>query len=80
MFYTIMCAMSAKNPGIIVDLCKNGNKFEVMVWNRGEHRTIRKHTEERFDTAKQVFDAFCDAYQMTSVKEVEQTWTAADFD
>ena len=79
MFYTIMCATSYKNPSIIVDLCKNGNKFEVMVWNRGEHKTIRKHVAKTYDSAKFVFDTFCEAYNMTNVKEAHPDFTAADF-
>lgn len=80
MFYTIKYAMSAKHPSIIIDLCKNGNRFEVMAWNRAEHKTIRKHLDPSFDAAHKVFEMWCEAFEMTSVKEAHPDFTAADFD
>lgn len=75
MFYTIKYALSARNCSIIVDLSRSGNRFVVVVWHKDEHRTIKRFETSDYSNAEKVFKEWCDAFDMTQVKEVEH-----DFD
>lgn len=79
MYYTVFSATSTKNPSICVEMNKNGNKYSISAWHRGEHRTIERNTLNHYDTATAAFEAMCDKHGMTHIKEVEQTWDASDF-
>ena len=71
MNYTIKYAMSARHPELIVDLNREGNTTSVVVWHRGEHRTIRKRTFKSYEEAEATFDSWCEEFEITAVKETQ---------
>lgn len=80
MHYVIKYAMSAKHPSIIVDLSKNGNKYIVSAWNRGEHRTIERRECERYEDAEIDFYALTKRYECETVKDCNIDAANFDFD
>ena len=81
MFYTIKYATShKKNNNIQVNLDKNGNKYIVSAWEKGEFRTVERNEFSSYDEAEIAFNAMCNKYNMFFIYEPEQTWDATDFD
>ena len=74
MSYVILHACSYFNCDYFIDLEKNGNKFIVLVWNKAKRRTERRIEYCQMAPARRMFDKLCNAYGMTTVKEVEPEW------
>jgi hypothetical protein len=81
MFYTIKYADSHKDTNhMTVSFDKNGNKFVVNVWDGDKHQTVERTEFDRYDDAEIMFQTMCFKHKTIHVHEVEQDWTAADFD
>lgn len=80
MYYTVKYAYSLINCDMQVDFNKSGNKYIISAWSKTEHKTIKRFEYSRYEEAENAFDFLRKEYGLPYVKEIEQEWSASDFD
>lgn len=80
MFYCIKYALNTADCDRIIDLCKHGNMFQVVVWNKVNNSIEKKHETHNYSNAAAIFNAWCHKQGATFITNTAQTWDATDFD